>query len=95
MLHFCSALTTALETAKTAIMPAPSLVCIYKNPFEKTASVAGMRRKLPRNVCKAKPNKCPVVEAASAASDSAGQILKRLIVLEFRDVLDRYDRDIQ
>jgi hypothetical protein len=42
-------------------MPATSLVCIYKNPFEKTASVAGMRRKLPCNFCKAKLNRCPVV----------------------------------
>ena len=54
-----------------------------------------MRRKLPRNFCKAKPNKCPVVEAASVESDSACQLLKRLIVLEFRDVLDRCDGDVQ
>jgi hypothetical protein len=54
-----------------------------------------MRRKLPRNFCKAKPNKCPVVEAASVESESARQLLNRLIVLEFRDVLDRRGRDVQ
>jgi hypothetical protein len=32
-----------------------------------------MRRKLPRNFCKAKSNKCPVVEAASVESESARQ----------------------
>ncbi len=54
-----------------------------------------MRRKLPRNFCKAKPNKCPVVEAASVESESARQFLERLIVLEFRDVVDGCDRDVQ
>ena len=54
-----------------------------------------MRRKLPRNFCKAKSNKCPVVEAASVESESARQFLKRLVVLEFGDVLDRCDGDIQ
>jgi hypothetical protein len=32
-----------------------------QNPFEKTASVAGMRRKLPRNFCKVKADKRTVV----------------------------------
>jgi hypothetical protein len=54
-----------------------------------------MRRKLPRNFCKAKPNKCPVVEAASVESESARQFLKRLIALEFCDVVDGRDRDVQ
>jgi hypothetical protein len=47
-----------------------------------------MRPKLPRDFCKAKSNKCPVVEAASVASESARQFLKRLVVLEFGDVLE-------
>jgi len=38
----------------------------YKNLFEKTASVAGIRRKLPRNFCKAKPNKRSVAAIADA-----------------------------
>jgi hypothetical protein len=32
------------------MIPATSLVCIYKNPFEKTEWVAGIQRKLPRNL---------------------------------------------
>src|SRR4029077_17122488 len=52
-----------------------SLVCIYKNPFEKTASVEGMGRKLPRNFRKAKPKTCRVIVSGtplgSAASKSA------------------------
>jgi hypothetical protein len=54
-----------------------------------------MRRKLPRNFRKAKSNKRSVVEAASVESESAGHILKRLVVLEFGDVLDRCDGDVQ
>ena len=54
-----------------------------------------MRRKVPRNFCKAKPNKCSVVEAASVESESARQFLEGLIVLEFRDVVDGRDRDVQ
>jgi hypothetical protein len=37
-----------------------------QNPFEKTASVAGMKRILPRNFCKAKPNKRAVGATADA-----------------------------
>src|SRR6476619_3431730 len=69
-------------------MPATSLVCIYKDPFEKTASVAGMRRKLPCNFCKAKLNRCPVVRgclyrigmslsASQAAEVKLGAIVNR------------------
>jgi hypothetical protein len=54
-----------------------------------------MRRKLPRNFFQSKTQQCPVVEAASVESESVGQFLKRLIFLEFRDVLDRCDRDVQ
>ena len=54
-----------------------------------------MRRKLPRNFCKAKLNKYSVVEAASVESESARQFLERLVVLEFVDVLDRCDGDVQ
>jgi hypothetical protein len=41
-----------------------------------------MRRKLPRNFRKAKSNKRSVVEAASVESESAGHVLKRLVVLD-------------
>jgi hypothetical protein len=35
------------------------------------------------------------LERSSAASESAGQLLKRLIVRELRDVVDGRDRDVQ
>jgi hypothetical protein len=54
-----------------------------------------MRRKLPRNFLQSKIQQMPVVEATSVESESARQFLKRLIFLEFRDVLDRCDRDVQ
>jgi len=52
-----------------------------------------MRRNCHAIFCKAKSNKCQVVEAASVESESARQFLKRLVVLEFGDVLDRCDGD--
>jgi hypothetical protein len=66
-----------------------------QNPFEKTASVTGMRRKLPRNFCKAKRNSFPDVRAARAGSKLAGQLFERLIVFEFGDVVDGRSRDVQ
>jgi hypothetical protein len=53
-----------------------------QNPFEKTASVAGMRRKLPRNFCKAKPNKRPVALPADAVVlDARSDSMKPTLLL--------------
>jgi hypothetical protein len=59
-------LTTALKSAKAAIMPATNLVCIYNNLFAKTAVLAGMQRKLPRKFCIVKANKRPVIAPSNA-----------------------------
>jgi hypothetical protein len=37
-----------------------------RNLFAKADTVAGMQRKLPRNFCKVKANKCPVLPPANA-----------------------------
>jgi hypothetical protein len=39
-----------------------------QNLFAKADTVAGMQRKLPRNFCKVKANKCPVMAPANAVN---------------------------
>jgi len=77
------------------MMPATSLVCIYKNPFEKTASVKGYEAQTATQFLQSKTQHFPRRRRGSAVSESACQLLERLIVLELRDVLDRCDGDVQ
>src|SRR5215467_5660097 len=67
----------------------------FTKSFEKTASVAGMQRKLPRNFLQSKTQWVRNPASGLVRSGLAGQLLERLIVLEPRNVVDRRSRDVQ